>query len=170
MSGFEMSSDNDAIVNEILQDMNSNNMSGGFTQPMPGMMNEPASFTMDNSSAYANDQMAQFSHQVDPTMRNMMPPPQVAMQQNMGGGIKSTPIVKMDKKQGALRSFLQNFKYPLLVAFLVYLFFNPIVYGQFQRFIPNIYGSTDSMMVRHLRFVIMGIIIGTSYAVLSKFI
>lgn len=158
---MDMVSDNDQIISDILAEMNS-------VPASAQSFSEPASFVTNSESMYQQDQNSQFSHQVDPHSR-IAP-----------GGISGTPInqtrggggnmLKMDAKQSLRRRFLEAFKQPLLVGLSVYLLFNPFIFSYFQRLIPRIFGATDSRLIKHIRILIMAVLVAVLYAILGRFI
>jgi hypothetical protein len=162
---MDMVSDNDQIISDILAEMN--NAAPSQPPMQTEQFAEPASFVSNSEAMYQQDQMSQFAHQVDPHSR-IAP-----------GGISGTPvnqirtgssILKMDSRQSLRRRMFQAMKQPLLVALCAYLLFNPFVLSQFQRIIPRIFGATDSRLIKHLRIIIISVLVAVLYGILSRFI
>lgn len=152
---MDMVSDNDQIISDILAEMNQ-------SAPSSASLAEPASFVTNNDGAYQQDQMNQFAHQVDPHSRIM---PQQAPQHT------SRPaILKMDTKQSMRRQLLEALKQPLLIALSVYVLFNPFILSYFQKFIPRIWGATDSKLIKHVRILIMAILVSVLYSIIKRFV
>ncbi len=138
------------------------------------MMAEPASFVTNNEAMYHQDQMNQFGHQVDPQSR-MAPGMAVGGGGGGGGGGSGSgtdvgTVLMPDRKQFMRGRLMQSMRQPLLVTASVYLLFNPLVYAQLQRVVPSIFGSTNSTLIRHVRILIMAVLIGILYAILQRLV
>jgi hypothetical protein len=64
---------------------------------------------------------------------------------------------------------LSHIKNPLIVLLLIYIFFNPIIFGKMILLIPSVFAS-ESTIMRHLRVIILGLLVAICYYGITRFV
>lgn len=147
---FQMQQDDSTMVDDILNELN----------------NE----TAVNTQVEVPQQTMQPQLQVPSPNSAPMPSPLVQPEQSILHTItQGTPIVttNVSNKTAWWKVILNQLKTPVVLASIVFLFFNPLTRKLLSRYIPKVFQST-SVLKQHFAVLTLSLIVGISFLLTSK--
>jgi hypothetical protein len=169
MSDMDMTGDeNEHIVADILNEINNDNGAGG---PPPstsgGMMGGLPPMNESDMEHYMGEPVIEspgnlmLQRQMDINTIQNAKPQQVGTPVRQVVEVSNSGMTMTDK-------VLENLKMPILVLLVVYLVFNPYVQSMLSRTFPTFFGITESLLVRHGRILVLGLVCAVIYYGLSQ--
>lgn len=156
-----MMQDDSAIVEDILQELNSGGQQQLQAIPSGSSYKDSQYTSMTNDQIYHQQQRDQMARQMDPNIH-----PELAKQSPVQQKVIE---IDYDSEEGKFNRMLRVIKKPLIVLLLVFIVFNPVVLMFLARTIPSLFNTTGMsnlrIQVRTLTLALMVSILyyGTNY-------
>lgn len=135
-----MMQDDSAIVEDILQELNSGSQPQLSSIPNGSSYKDSQYAPMTNDQFYQQQQQNQMARQMDPNIH-----PEIAKQAPVQQKVVE---IDYDSEEGKFNRMFRIVKKPLIVLLLVFIIFNPVVLMFLARTIPSLFNTTGMSNLR----------------------
>ena len=153
----------------------SNNLENGMDNKMD-MKGDDAAMVDDILNSLRNEgndntqQVQEMQQQMPPNMQmQQQMPPSMQMQQQMPPNMQmQQPMeelppeveVEYDSNDSKINSILSTLKKPLIVIALAFILFNPHTSDMLSKYLPTVFGVTNSLIRKQVRVLCLALILG----------
>ena len=126
----------------------------------------------DGSGATPNQQMPpnmQMQQQMPPNMEMQQQiPPNMEMQQPEMEEMPPQIDVEYDSNDSKVNTILSTLKKPLIVIALAFILFNPLTSDMLAKYLPTVFGLTNSLIRKQVRVLCLALILGLLFLGINK--